>query len=1291
MELVAVLLRLSGSLSCRSLAFSGTEFQLITAELQSDEVEQHLRGKTVYSHSYSMYDAAARLWADLRQHIELLKDMDMLDDGRFFKGLLVAAKVCRAVQLAQQAVAAGEAVVLSLWTTNEAAISRPGGASKDGPLSVVNQCPTPLRAGIYDSFASGPELAFEQPPNPLDALIDQLGGPSCVTNLAGEARFVSAVAKRLAQLGAMTKGDRHSGAVAVVGHLWGCGEEGGESGMKADEGFGSRGDVFGFGRMDLMSGPYGPPALAKAYADLAQNDKKLVNLVKWPGGPPVAPVDRVHEPRNALGQAAGSALVLRRLRLEKGTDFEEASQLLQRAPPDQELGSGSNQMFQGQDDPYLEHLELGEVKKEISIPAPSLETLIPRLLTFLRHRSEVSEDRSDLESLEDASTSSLAAASRSLWRLGAVEPQTYGLPPKVTSLGAWFSTDLPALPLVAARALFFGALWGCLVPLVVLVALLLPMEVKPKKSLRNLWRNRLRKGFRKSNWSGHFVLVASYLKWKESKAKQSARDSPTGAPEDLPPAHQNMENMRKDFLEPLEEDETEEAQEAQEAASDLSPEGFWEAVDAKVEALCEFARRNLGYTGSNHWAVTSLIGPQWEDQQSLVLAALCAAFPPRRRTGDWVVQPELADGSVEAWPTHSARLGVESRVSNAYACIFASSGPRHSGDVRDDSFDLAGVQCRMKRSESRESFKDACAIRALLASNTELALKTSNFTLKPDVIQRALSFMSSPSGDFFVVVDAAEAEPGAEGYDLAHWFCCFSYATTAATINSGALAGRVAFFPYLALSTMMTGLCAGNHLGCCLVYPISARLVWGGGWLQQIGFVDFAGAVEPVGNIPRAPFATGTLGNPWQVSTMICGPRIGRFPEYRAWRKPWKWIFGEKHDDKYYQDSVEKKVFIPFRRCRHPVQLLFGTFLLLVGFLAFNPASTFSITNGDDLVMAHASATTLMAAAGAGIGGHLDARMAYSMARTRSSVVRVPELTNAVIGGLVASCACCTVIPLYIAPLVGLVAAILTLSVEEVLVYFQVDDAVGAVAAHGPSGAWGTMAVSLFATKHCGAGNSQVVGVFYGGGADGWRHLGVQALGILVLSGISLGFTYVIVMILDFLFGFRCSRACELIGLDFWEHQFDDGSLQTNNDKATLFNLSQMREDLSRRNRHLDSVVPKKWRSPTKSYLDVTASETSSSSDVFPLPKNHAHHVNQGGLNEDEVSKGDKAVIQKLSKKVDDLERKLSLLTVGMLRDSTNKTPEDICGSQISARSACEEEAPEGSPAPASTVKSGRI
>ncbi|CAJ1340021.1 unnamed protein product [Effrenium voratum] len=403
MELVAVQLRLSGSLSCRSLGFEGTKFELCTATLGQPEIQQ--------------YDAASDLWRDLRQHMELLQDMDMFRDDlsrrllesqfwaaqqRFFKGLLVAGKVQKAVELAQLAVQHGEAVVLSLWTTNEAAIQR---------------------AGLSDTFASGPELTFEQyvqqlptskggqemawafaaaddlvrrvralklPPNPLDDLIDRLGGPSCVaemsgrshcslkdptgtvkqlrrgpgrsrkrarelssrergdrgagasvnvaeqrafqsgaktcaviteaasagislhsdrrelrpgapeprrrhmiclelpwaadkavqqlgrvhrsnqlyppkftcivTDLAGEARFVSAVAKRLKQLGAMTRGDRHSG-------------------------FGSRGDAFGFGHMDLMSGPYGPAALSKALCDVTQQQTQLsLGLSKWPGG-----------------------------------------------------------------------------------------------------------------------------------------------------------------------------------------------------------------------------------------------------------------------------------------------------------------------------------------------------------------------------------------------------------------------------------------------------------------------------------------------------------------------------------------------------------------------------------------------------------------------------------------------------------------------------------------------------------------------------------------------------------------------------------------------------------------------------------------------------------------------------------------------------------------------------------------------------------------------------------------------------------------------------------------------
>lgn len=471
------------------------------------------------------------------------------------------------------------------------------------------------------------------------------------------------------------------------------------------------------------------------------------------------------------------------------------------------------------------------------------------------------------------------------------------------------------------------------------------------------------------------------------------------------------------------------------------------------------------------------------------------------------------------------------------------------------------------------------------------------------------------------------------GVDLAHWFCCFSYATTAATINSGALAGRVAFFPYLFLSTVMTG----------VLYPICAYLSWGNGWLQQFGFVDFAGSV-----VVHQVGAVSAL-----VSTCILGPRIGRFKNYRSWKGVWSIVFWERHDDAYYQepqDPAEKKVFIPFRKCRHPVQLLFGTFLLLVGFLAFNPASTFATTLGQDLVVAHSSATTLLAAAGGGIGG-----MIFSMVYTRSTVVRVPELTNAVIAGLVASCAPAAVMPLSVSPLVGFVAAILTLGFEEMLAYKQIDDAVGAVAAHGPSGAWGAIAVALFADKHCG-GNPDVVGIVFGGGEAAWLLLAKQLLGMVILCGISIGITYFSVYLIDVTVGFRCTRACELIGLDFWEHQFNDGSFEKDNDKAEFFNAAKLRESLS------SSCWPS-FNSPEKRYM--------AEQKVRELNEEQARKASEAEGKKEEKEKAEAGMdlgieVAILKKQVQMLQSQIHLLAAGRIRDEGEKEAlgEDMFGNQ---------------------------
>jgi len=186
--------------------------------------------------------------------------------------------------------------------------------------------------------------------------------------------------------------------------------------------------------------------------------------------------------------------------------------------------------------------------------------------------------------------------------------------------------------------------------------------------------------------------------------------------------------------------------------------------------------------------------------------------------------------------------------------------------------------------------------------------------------------------------------------DWAMWFCQFSYATTAATIDSGALAGRVAFVPYLLMAFAVTA----------FIYPVCVRWTWGGGWLGKLGYLDFAGGsiVHLVGGVSA-----------W-VCTLVCGPRIGRFQNYRGWQGVCKLLFVERNPDSYYHGpltQVEHRVFCSVQPISNPVQALFGIFLLLVGFLAFNPASTFATTSNSDLLVARTTITTLLAMSGSSL------------------------------------------------------------------------------------------------------------------------------------------------------------------------------------------------------------------------------------------------------------------------------------------------------------------------------------
>jgi len=394
--------------------------------------------------------------------------------------------------------------------------------------------------------------------------------------------------------------------------------------------------------------------------------------------------------------------------------------------------------------------------------------------------------------------------------------------------------------------------------------------------------------------------------------------------------------------------------------------------------------------------------------------------------------------------------------------------------------------------------------------------------------------------------------------DWAMWFCQFSYATTAATIDSGALAGRVSFVPYLLLSFVVTG----------LIYPLCVRWTWGGGWLGEMGYLDFAG-----GSIVHLVGGVSAL-----VCALVCGPRIGRFKNYHGWRGPARRMFVERNPDSYYcgpLTEVERRVFSDILPISNPVQALFGVFLLLVGFLAFNPASTFATTNDSDLMAARTTITTLLTIAGSGL-----ACFSMSIVKRRSLMIGVPQFATMIVASMVASCGCCDVIPPALAIPLGFSAAILADVTQSVLERFSVDDVVGAVAAHGPPGALGVICVPLVARPHC---QSELKGLLFGGGHEAWRLLGVQCLGILVLTCFSAIATYVVVFTLDLLCGFRVNRATELIGLDYMEHGFEDGSFAYGGEKAEIKETTPC----------VDSVVERIKRvcSPQKAYTQTQRSQ----------------------------------------------------------------------------------------------------
>ena len=311
-----------------------------------------------------------------------------------------------------------------------------------------------------------------------------------------------------------------------------------------------------------------------------------------------------------------------------------------------------------------------------------------------------------------------------------------------------------------------------------------------------------------------------------------------------------------------------------------------------------------------------------------------------------------------------------------------------------------------------------------------------------------------------------------EGADL---FFQTMFAATAATIVSGAIAGRTKYSTYAIFSVVMTA----------IIYPIAGGWQWqGSGWLTEMGFIDFAGSsiVHAVGGFAAL------------VAAYMVGPRIGKY--------------------------VDGKIFaIPGH---NQILATLGVFVLWLGWFGFNGGSQLA-WGGDDAVAASAVivATNLAAAAGA-LGALITTWFYYGKPNLGMTL-------NGALAGLVSITAGCGNMTDGGAVLAGLVGGILVVfSIEFIEKKLKIDDAIGAASVHGVAGFWGTIVIGLW-----GVDGDTAIGLFNGGGAD---QLIAQTTGAFAYAIWAVVLSFVVFGILKATIGLRVTEKEELQGLDISEH-----------------------------------------------------------------------------------------------------------------------------------------------------------
>ena len=382
----------------------------------------------------------------------------------------------------------------------------------------------------------------------------------------------------------------------------------------------------------------------------------------------------------------------------------------------------------------------------------------------------------------------------------------------------------------------------------------------------------------------------------------------------------------------------------------------------------------------------------------------------------------------------------------------------------------------------------------LLESGMTQSKNAANIAMKNfmDISVGTLTFWALGYGLMYGTKDASGwfsisdiwMNPGAGAHDV---FFQTVFAATAATIVSGAIAGRTKYSTYIIFTVFMTA----------IIYPISGGWQWygDGAWLADLGFIDFAGS-----SIVHSVGGWAALCAAWMV-----GPRLGKYVDGKA-------------------------VSIPGSN------LLLGSlgvFILWLGWFGFNGGSQLA-WGGDDSVAASAVVMVTNIAAAAGAIGALFTSWLYLGKPSLSQTL------NGAVAGLVAITAGCgnmTMAGGFFAGLIG--GIIVVFSIEFIEKKLKIDDAIGAASAHGVVGAWGTLVIGLWGV---GLDNGSLLHSV--DGISSFKQLGIQGIGVAAYGAWAVITSLIVLYVLKATIGLRVSEEDELKGLDMAEH----GELAFNSD-----------------------------------------------------------------------------------------------------------------------------------------------